>query len=504
MRPLSAEFWHIVVRAHILPYVTFHRDEDDLARLRGIAGNGVLALNVKAITYFTSVYESPVVSFSKFTQHHEQSLQWKRMPFEVPSAKDGEPLDECTMKLEYEKYKRLVAVQDQIRDDNPDLACLKDAVARFTGLRQVTMSSGNTFYEGSVPEKLSPFLSGVQAPTHWPEPEVVRNLEAMLEALACNNHSVESLRAGTLDWSFFDKSSTELARLFRPVLNAVDVELEISMERDHDFNVVRDNSEKCRRLMERGMLRDLLEPMKKLDTLCVMFHGDFNSSRCPVTLKEIVGPGHDWPHLTLLELSKVECDRQALLQVLERHKDTLRLLCLQDIDLGETSWKKLLPNIRNTLDLDNACICGTLTGRSEDAVDSAQLGSWSLSAVGIWDNYMRAPINLYCRHNGKLYPDEVPLTEEVVRKYFEQYVRSYVKKSQAEDREAQRQADADMHRRMQEAGHIPFSDDDSSEIASEDFGLDEDDLDEDVDENDSYEDESEESLDELESSGLPL
>lgn len=55
---------------------------------------------------------------------------------------------------------------------------------------------------------------------------------------------------------------------FRPVLNAVHVDLEISMELDDHDNDIDGNTGKCRRLLERGMLRDLLEPMKMVDTLC--------------------------------------------------------------------------------------------------------------------------------------------------------------------------------------------------------------------------------------------
>ncbi|KAL1881834.1 zinc metalloprotease [Diaporthe australafricana] len=496
MNSLSAELWHIVAShlsiedatrlrlasrffadvagTHILPEVTFYMHGDDLARLRGIAANSILAPNVKSVTYFAMVYESPAVPFEGFVHNHEESLRFKIPLSQSKWATEAEPADDAMMKLEYENYQRMVVAQDRIKDDMADLVCLKDAFARFTSLKHVTMSSNNLFYEGWTHHKPSPFQTAVRVPSDWTHPEGVRHLEVMLEALAYNKHSVKSLRAGTFDYSFFDKSSTELARLFRPVLNAVYVDLEISMELDNHGNDIDDNTEKCRRLLERGMLRDLLGPMKKLDTLCVVFHGDFGSSNCPATLKDVIGPSHHWPHLTHLELSKIECDRQALFRVLELHKDTLRRLCLQDIDLGETSWEELLPDIRKTLYLEDACVCGTLTGRSEDTAGDARLESWDVSVVGLWENDMRASINLYCRNNGKDYPDELPLTEEVVRKYFDQYVRRHVKKSEAEDMEAQREADADQRRRMQERGLIPLSDDEGSEIAS---SLEDDDLD---------------------------
>ncbi|KAK2602511.1 hypothetical protein N8I77_009036 [Diaporthe amygdali] len=489
---LASRFFADIAGAHILPIVTFHMNEDDLSRLRGIADNGVLAPNVKSLTYFTRAYESPAVPLEEFTRHHETSVKVDRLTFGEGFLR-ADPVDDRTMEVEYEKYKLMVDAQDRIRDGMTDLACLKDTVAKFTGLKQVIMSSGNVFYEGCAHGKLSPFLGTVPPPTQWPRPEGVRHLEVMLEALVHNNHSVDSLCAGTLDWRFFDKSPTELARLFQPVLNAVQLELELCLDLDENGNDILGDTEKCRQFMERGTLRGVLKTMKKLDTLRVVFHGDLGMQACPALLKDVIDPSHHWPNLTYLELCKVECDRHSLMQLLELHKDTLQGLCLSEIDLGETSWKKLLPDIRNNLDLEDVCICGTLAGRPEDTTDEIRWETWDLSMVGVWENDMRASINCYCRNNGRDYPDELPLTEEVVQKYFERYVRCHVKCSEAEDVESTRQAEEDMRRRQREAGLIPLIDSESdsgsegSGISLGDYFWDEDE-DEDEDDNDNDDD----------------
>lgn len=488
---LVSRFFADVAGAHILPEVTFHMHQDDFARLRGIASNGVLAPNVRSITYFAREYKSPVHSFGKFKKHHKTTLKLQAEPISLRSACEAKPADDLTLRSEYEKYKRMVAVQNQIKVDMADLACLKDVVAKFTGLRHATMSAGNMFYEGLALDKPSPFMTPVQPPTDWPQPEGVRHLEVMLEALAYNNIKVASLRAGTFDWTFFDKSSTELERLFQPVLDAGHVELEMRLRLDENLHDVDGNTKLCRRFMKRGILRDLLARMKRLDLLRVGFLCDIYAPYEPVVLRDIMSPGHHWPHLTQLELSNIEADRHTLMQVLGLHKDNLQFLCLQDIDLGETSWEKLLPEIRNTLYLQDACICGTLIGRVEDEPDGGELETWELDMVGIWENDMRASINRYCRNGGKDYPDELPLTDEVVQKHFDQYVKCHVSKTQDEDFEDSIQADAEMHRKMREAGlirQLEGEDGESGWDAYDSGDLDDDEEDDDDDEGDEDDD----------------
>ncbi|KAG6356587.1 hypothetical protein INS49_014460 [Diaporthe citri] len=444
--------------AHILPDVTFHMHQDDFARLRGIAGNGVLARNVRSITYFTAAIESP--------------------------AREAKPADDLTLWFEYEKYERLVAAQDQIRAGTADLACLKDALAKFTGLKHVTMSSGHLFYEGRAHEKPSPFTTPFPPPTHWPRPEGVRHLEVLLEALAHNNLKLESLRAGSFDWIFFDKSSTELEGLFRPLLDAVHVELEITLDLDDDLHDVSGNTGECRRFMDRGIIRDLLARMRRLELLRVGFMGDMDVPYKPAMLRDIVSPTYRWPHLNRLEISHVEVDRHTLMQFLVLHKDTLQFLCLQDFDLGETSWEKLLPSIRNTLHLECACICGTLTGQVEDVPEKGGVENWDLSRPGEYENDMRASINRYCRNGGEDYPDELPLTDEVVQKHFDQYVKCHVRKTQAQDWKDKCRVAEEVRRRRREDGLMPnwISD---SELGWD--GYDSDDLDDDDDDDDNDE-----------------
>lgn len=521
MTSLSPELWHIVAGhltiqdatqlrlvnkffadiagAYILPEVSFRMHQDDFARLRGIASNGVLAANVRSLTYFTTEYKSPAVTFRKFKQHHENALKQQKPPLSMQWAREAKPADDLTLRSKYEKYERMVALQDQIRVDMTDLACLKDVLAKFTGLRHVTVSSGNLFYEGRVHVKPSPFITAFPPLTQEPRSGGVRHLKVLLEALAHNEIKVQSLRAGLFDWTFFDKSRTELERLFQPVLDAEHVELEMSLDLDDNLRDVDGNTEICRTFMERGVIRDLLAQLRRLKLLRVGFLCDIDLPDKPAILNDIMDTDHHWPHLEQLELSNVEADRHTLMRLLSLHKYTLQFLCLQDFSLGKTSWEKLLPEIRNNLYLEDACICGTLIGQVEDMPDKSLEENWELNAPGIWENDMRASINCYCQNGGEDYPDEVPLTDEVVQKHFDQYVRCRVGMTQAEDWEEQERYDTERRHEvlneLREAGLIGRSDSEDSESGWD--GYDSGDLDDLDDLDDEEDDEDFEDEDEL-------
>jgi hypothetical protein len=426
-----------IAGAYILPEVSFHLHHDDFARLRSIANNRVLAPNVRSLTYFTKEYSSPAVSFEEFRNHHHDVLMRQEALNVAGVRPEVQPADDETLQSEYENYQHMVAVQEQIRDGMADLACLREVLPKFTGLWQVTVSCGHVFYEGWEQEKPSPFNTAFPPPVHMPRSGGVRPLEVLLEALAHVGIKLRSLRAGQLAWGFFQKSPTELERLFRPVRDAEHIDLQLTLDLGETLRDVTGNTERCRELFRQGVVRDLLAPMRRLRILRVGFLCDYAVRNKPARLGDIMGEVHHWPRLTQLELSHVEADRDSLMESLSLHKDTLRFLCLQDFRLRSSTWEELLPELRNKLYLEDACICGNLAGQvlKDTPRDESAEDEWDLSVPGIGENDMRASINCYCQRGGENYPDEIPLTTEVVRRHFERYVRSQVRMSEAEQLE---------------------------------------------------------------------
>lgn len=372
----------------------------DFARLAEISSHGVLARSVRELTYHTTLYETPAGTFDEFKEDYKSKV-WSYFR-EHPSDWNVRFSADSTLLSEYGKYLYVVAVQHQMDVNMADLTLLKDVIAKFTGLKNVTMSSENCFLRW--PGRRTPFERPCKMLTEWPQPEGIRQLEVLLEALIHNKVKLDSLRAGTLRWEFFDKTTTELERLFQPTLNATQVELKITLGHVHG------RKEDCRQLMKRGMLREILSRMKRLKSLRVGFSIDWKEHK-PAMLKDIMSSSHHWPQLQQLKLCSVETDRRALMQLLRLHKDTLRILCLGHINLGGTSWEKFLPEIRNNLYLEEACIWGLLTGRTEGMPYEGLPESWRVRDADMMDS-----INCYCGKGGKNYPDEIPLTDEIVEK----------------------------------------------------------------------------------------
>lgn len=128
-------------------------------------------------------------------------------------------------------------------------------------------------------------------------------------------------------------------------------------------------------------------------------------------------------------------------------------------------------DIRKKLHLNDACICGDLYGHPEDGDEDVQGGEvgfwpiphltpdleyWDLSVPEVGDQDMRDSINMYCREGGALYPDELPLDDEVVDKHYDEYVKSVMAYDDDGD-------DDDVDSTMSAFKDLGFSDDDDEE-----------------------------------------
>ncbi|KAI0131858.1 hypothetical protein BJ170DRAFT_591840 [Xylariales sp. AK1849] len=302
------------------------------------------------------------------------------------------------------------------------------------------MSSGYTYYEGVMRAKSSPYDGCARGASYVNDPEGCLQLEAQLEALAHHNIPIEHLRAGTLSWRFFERDPKYLLRLFKPLAKLTYIDLVLTTRLDENLNDIDGDNRKCRQSLRNGIIKDLLATMPDLETLVFAIR--------PICQTWIVERA--WIMLSELELSGIECDRRSLTKFLERHKETLRTICLQDIHLAKGSWKRLLPDIRSKLYLHDACICGRLTGCAEDETSLDE--AWHLWYREGGPVDMRSSINYYCRRGGEVYPNELPLTKQVVRKYFDQYVWRPGVKTEAEDAAEMRRCQAESQDRIRDLG----------------------------------------------------
>lgn len=407
---------------YMLPQVSFYMHDDEFARLRAIANHPTISKGVRSLTYFAEVMDKEMVSMQEFVNdyYRDRADDMRALPvaaFRQPHM--VKPLSIPQLKDAYHKYEVIMKRQQEIIDNQDDIACLKEVIPKFTSLREATMSAGQEFYEG-LAEKIreSPFRKSPRWPGHDLDPEGQRHLNALLTALIHSNCRLESLRAGILGWKFFKHFTTVPTPLAETVRHLRNIEIII----DADPNENMQSILRCRRVMEGGIVRKLLRTMHELRSLKVMlWPAEFTDEAWPAKLDDVITPGYKWPHLKELALGGMDSTRYDLMKVLETHKETLKIICLRDIHLGDTSWWKFLPEIRERLRLDDACICGDITGTREDETQMIPQEYWDLSTPEVCRDNRRESINAYCR-GPHAYPDECPLEKYTVDKHYDEWI----------------------------------------------------------------------------------
>ncbi|KAI1320421.1 hypothetical protein F5Y16DRAFT_389851 [Xylariaceae sp. FL0255] len=441
--------------SYMLPEVTFYMDEKELHRLHAISEHPIFSKHVHSLTYFAMALDN--VSWREFLIDYKSEVRWD-------SKLKGRNIQSAHLKPEYDKYLKALHMQDFIMKKELDIDMLREVLKRFPKLTKMTMSAGDKFYEGPFEIRRSKGVDDVlryDASTTLP-PEGVRPLEALLRANMDAKCALKTLRAGFLHWRFFETPVENLTAMFSPLANLTHLHLilchkfsageELSENDDDDIEV--DFIMECQRTLAKGGLKHVLRLMPQLQVLTI----DILSEECEeqlkaATLRDIFDPGFRLSNLKGLVLAGVSCDREPLMDFLLLHKNTLQKLCLRNITLESTSWRKLLPDIRKNLDLNDVCICDLLYGvverggHANDANMAGHVDVWD--DVEFWDldspikasTKMRHSINLYCRSNGALYPNELPLSDTIVNRHYGEYVRK--QQGDEEDEEEDNWEDVD-------------------------------------------------------------
>ncbi|KAI0116246.1 hypothetical protein F4776DRAFT_316493 [Hypoxylon sp. NC0597] len=217
-------------------------------------------------------------------------------------------------------------------------------------------------------------------------------LQMLLSVLAETKLKINYLTIDGLDWRFFNQSDSKLNSLFKPLANLKYLDLKIdnyhtpdldykdndSAISDHD--AVRDYN-CCRKRMCTGVLQRCLQTLPNLEKLRLGFrefkpYSPRNFRSAP--LNQIVPCGFTWTSLKVLELRCMDCERQELMELLLRHKETLRELELEEVVLRSTSWIILLDDIRRELNIKYAQIIPPLRGHFESHEEGQGIQSWSL------------------------------------------------------------------------------------------------------------------------------
>ncbi|KAI1201367.1 hypothetical protein F5X97DRAFT_338913 [Nemania serpens] len=216
-----------------------------------------------------------------------------------------------------------------------------------------------------------------------------RYLMVILIALSMTQTRLATLRMQWISWWFFDWDEPELMLLLSPlatlhhlyigIVNDDLLSLRSPGHRYWRYPPIIDPDEyreaadvlDCARFLSNGLLARWLSSMPELRTLHLTFSRKFDDPNpitgdCVITLSAVMPASFTWSHLRSLRLSNICASRPSLTDALTRHAATLRELYLEDIDLSDGCWVRLLTDARARLALDDADFNGILTGWHQD------------------------------------------------------------------------------------------------------------------------------------------
>jgi hypothetical protein len=116
-----------------------------------------------------------------------------------------------------------------------------------------------------------------------------------------------------------------------------------------------------------GSLPGFLGALPNLQTLAIAFRSLPSGSGATygVWLQDVVGTSHHWPRLTTLRLTGMKLTRSLFMDLLARHKDTLRSLGLVFL-WPDSDWDSTLAEIRAMFSLGDTGICQGMFLESAD------------------------------------------------------------------------------------------------------------------------------------------
>ncbi|KAH6631221.1 hypothetical protein F5144DRAFT_629275 [Chaetomium tenue] len=191
-----------------------------------------------------------------------------------------------------------------------------------------------------------------------------RLLVALLGALEKSDTKLETLKAGRLEWRSIGDLPQTPAQL-APFSNLTDLNLHFCVCGIDRFGLGAKHPDLAEyaRVNEAKMLPNFLAALPRLRALAIAFCS--LSPRGPGVsegwLRDVVRRGQHWPHLASLSFGGMNLTKSLLMDVLARHKDTLRRLELFSVWL-DGHWPSALAEMRDMLTLEDATIWSGLCG----------------------------------------------------------------------------------------------------------------------------------------------
>lgn len=369
-----------VADCYAFPELTFYLHHDDFEMLRYFANHIVFSRHVKSLIYIVETLKPRCMNYKKFVSaKNEEEAMYRNVLSSLKSDPDSirrlsafhQTHSNKTMREKYHEYTKIHQLQCNILDNSTDFAVLRDVIPKFYNLRCIVVSALNSF-RPFKPAR-TPFDGGLVRAVDHIKPRGLRQVASILMPLIELPTRLQAMYLGELDWSFLCQleDATRLASMMDVCRNLTTFELILDTGVNNQDEVGLYVS-RCKSIIQKGHLRQLISSMTKLEVLSISFNFfDEETEEYPASFSDLVPQGMHWENLKDITFRVVEATRQELEDFIQRHGSTISTIEFRDLRLIKSSWFVFVPRLRDLAEdmfLDRIMLEGYVQGESEDEI----------------------------------------------------------------------------------------------------------------------------------------
>ncbi|MCJ1372876.1 hypothetical protein MMC20_004102 [Loxospora ochrophaea] len=308
----------------------------------------------------------------------ERSKRAAKRSFQKMNEKDR--LRISKLEQGWERYQKLCSSQEGLSESDLDFMVLREVMTRLPRLESFhsNVKSIDSCYVNNCFGRNEIFFSdesGMHGGIRGQRP-----LLPLLQGIKAANKTPKDLYIDGLSWRFL-MDETRFGQLKEVLRRAEKLSIFFSeaQEEEYDSSMF-DWDESYWSMFPTRRCQDLVATAQELSTLALGFRQlDLDSDYGWIDIRELIG-SFTWPKLRCLQVQSIQLKERTVLQVLHRHSNTLRDLCLKDVCITEGSWISIFETMRQTLSLKSLKLTGYLNNFS------SQDESWNQS----WDTFREA------------------------------------------------------------------------------------------------------------------
>jgi len=355
---------HYIVRGQI----RFNLSADSLRRLEFISQHPIFSLYVTKIYYEANIL-LPIMEVRDFSQfftrgsaepppdqppHDCSSREIRLYERNVQKWRQGDKgLSKKKLQEQYEQYTKIFDSQLELIRENVDVQILSRAMTKFPRLAEISVINIGRCKHALSERFWEQFPDGFRPPMSVNTKITVRQLDSILRSV--NKSSIRVLNVKTVSPKIFSHISAN-ANLTRCFTNLHKLCLVFRLEGEEAEALRWEEPDHLYRSIRKGQLQKALSHAGQLRDLSIHFDDCCHHPHSFASLKHILGD-YSWPHLKNLNLSRIDCTAEEIMDSLKR-QPKLTNLALACVTLTSGSWSHILSQMRSELKLQTTVFEG--------------------------------------------------------------------------------------------------------------------------------------------------